>query len=475
LLYANIFVFNILSMDSAIGILIGFFFVSINGLFVAIEFALARVNKTRIEQKTKEGNRTSALILKALEKIDSYISASQIGITISSLALGAIGELTIAKALIPYIEVFVSPNLTEFTAHSIALPLALLIVTYFHVVIGEIIPKTVAFVDPEKTAFVLIWPLEIFKFLTSPLVSLLNFSASSILRIFGITDLRTTFVYTEDELKMLLNISQEEGVLEQSEKEMISNIFDFPDTIAREIMTPRTDMVCIEANKKIEDAVKITIDSKHSRIPIYEDSIDNITGVITTRDILEQMHFGNGQEPVKEIAKHVIKVPESKPIDDLLTELKRKSLQLAIVIGEFGGTSGIVTIEDIIEEIVGEIPDEFDTETEPIQILSNNDFLIAGRLNIEEINEKLGTNFSNEHYDTIGGLAFGLIGKEPNVGDEVESNGYILKIEVKDKQRVKVVRLKKAPVKLEENDNKSKFKAGLKNKKEKADVSLPKS
>ena len=459
-------------MDSVAGILAGFIFILINGLFVAIEFALARVNKTRIEQKSNEGDKTASLILKALEKIDRYISASQIGITISSLALGAIGELTIAKMLMPYVEAFVTPHLAEFTAHSIALPLALLIVTYFHVVIGEIIPKTVAFVDPEKTAFILIWPLEVFKFLTSPLVSLLNFSASTVLRVFGITDLRTTFVYTEDELKMLLNVSQEEGVLEQSEKEMISNIFDFPDTVAREIMTPRTDMVCIEANKKIEDAVKVTVDSKHSRIPIYEDSIDNIIGVVTTRDLLEQMHFGNGSKLVKEIAKLVIKVPESKPIDDLLTELKRKSLQLAIVIGEFGGTSGIVTIEDIVEEIVGEIPDEFDTEAEPIQILPNNDFLIDGRLNIEEINEKLGADFSNEHYDTIGGLAFGLIGKEPNVGDEVESNGYIIKVEIKDKQRVKLVRLKKIPVKLEENGNKSRIKNSLKNKKEKVDVSI---
>ncbi len=454
-------------MDLGTGILVGFIFVLINGLFVAIEFALARVNKTRIEQRTKEGNQTAALILKALEKIDSYISASQVGITISSLTLGAIGELTIAKMLVPYLEILTSPGIKELTAHSVALPLALLIVTYFHVVIGEIIPKTVAFVDPEKTAFILIWPLEVFKFITSPLVSFLNFSASGILRVFGITDLRTTFVYTEDELKMLLNISQEEGVLEETEKEMISNIFDFPDTVAREIMTPRTDMICIEANKKIKDAIKTIIDSKHSRIPIYEESIDNIIGAVTTRDVLEEVHLGNNEKLVKEIAKPVIKVPESKPIDDLLTELKRKSLQLAIVIGEFGGTSGIVTVEDIVEEIVGEIPDEFDKETDPIQILPNNDFLIDGKLNLDEINEKLGTNFSNEHYDTIGGLAFGLIGEEPKVGDEVECNGYILKVEIKDKQRIKLVRLKKAPAKIEENGNKTKQKNNSKSKKEK--------
>lgn len=432
-------------MDSLIGILAGLFLILLNGLFVAIEFALARVNKTRIEQKVKEGNNTAKIILGALNKIDSYISASQVGITVSSLALGAISELTIAKWLLPLIEGFVIPDLTTFTAHSIALLLALLIVTYFHVVIGEIIPKTVAFVDPEKTAFILIWPLEVFKFLTSPLVWFLNFSASSILRLFGITDLRTTFVYTEDELKMLLNVSQEEGVLEQSEKEMITNIFDFPDTVAREIMTPRTDIICIDANEKIADVAKEIIESKHSRIPIFEESIDNITGVITSRDLLEQIHLGNTQIAVKEIAKPVIKVPESKPLDDLLTELKRKSLQMAIVIGEFGGTSGLVTIEDIVEEIVGEIPDEFDTTLEPIQVLPNNDILVDGKLNLDEINEKLGTNFSKEHYDTIGGFTFGLIGKEPNIGDEVECNGYLLKVEVKDKQRVKLIRLKKLP------------------------------
>ena len=457
-------------MDSIIGIGAGFLLILLNGFFVGVEFSLARVNKTRIEQKVKEGNKTAVLILKALNKIDSYISACQIGITISSLTLGAIGELTIAKLLIPYAELYFPEDITGFAAHSIALPVALLLVTYFHVVIGEIIPKTIAYVNPEKTAFILIWPLEIFKLLSSPWVSILNLSASSILRIFGITDLRTTFVYTEDELKMLLNISQEEGVLEESEKEMISNIFDFPDTVAREIMTPRTDMVCIEANKKIRDVITTIIESKHSRIPIYEETIDNIIGVITTRDVLEQIQHGNNEKLLKEIAKSVIKVPESKPIDDLLAELKRKSLQLAIVIGEFGGTSGIVTVEDIVEEIVGEIPDEFDREIEPIQILPNNDFLIDGGLNIDEINEELGTTFSNEHYDTIGGLVFGLIGKEPSEGDEVESNGYILKVEIKDKQRIKLVRLKKAPVTIDENGNKSKAKNGSKNKKEKVDV-----
>lgn len=452
-------------MEMLIGILSAFILVLINGFFVAIEFALARVNKTRIEQKVKEGSKTASLILEALNKIDSYISACQIGITISSLILGAIGELTIAKLLMPVIEKYISPEMTDFTAHSIALPLALLIVTYFHVVIGEIIPKTIAFIDPGKTAHYLIWPLEAFKFLTSPLVKILNLSASSILRIFGITDLRTTFVYTEDELKMLLNISQEEGVLEESEKEMITNIFDFPDTVAREIMTPRTDMVCIEANQQIANAVQAAVDSKHSRIPIFEGSIDNIIGVITTRDLLEKIQSSNTNIPVKDIAKPVIKVPESKPIDDLLTELKRKSLQLAIVIGEFGGTSGLVTIEDILEEIVGEIHDEFDSEVDSIQVLPNSDILVDGRLNIDEINEKLGINFPKEHFDTIGGLAFDLIGKEPQVGDQVESNGYILQVEAKEKQRIKVVRLKKIVSSTERKDLKKQNGKNIKNNK----------
>ena len=430
-------------MDSFLGVSIGFFLVISNGLFVAIEFALARVSKTRVVHKANTGNKTAILILYALNNIDSYISASQVGITISSLALGAIGELTIAKLLMPLAELFVPESLTIVTTHSIALLFALLIVTYFHVVVGEIIPKTIAFISPEKTAAALIWPLEGFKIITSPLVSFLNFSASTILRMFGITDLRTTFVYTEDELKMLLNISQEEGVLEESEKEMITNIFDFPDTVAREIMTPRTEITCIEADQKISEAIQTIIESGHSRIPIYEDSVDNITGVINTRDLLKQVHLGNSGIQVKEVAKSVIKVPESKPIDDLLTELKKKSLQLAIVIGEFGGTSGLVTIEDIIEEIVGEIHDEFDIEVDPIKVLPNNEILVDSKLNIEELNEKLNTKFSTEHYDTIGGLVFELLGEEPEVGDEVENNGYVLKVEAKDKQRIKLLRLKK--------------------------------
>lgn len=432
-------------MNTLDGIVFGILFILLNGLFVAIEFALARVSKTRIENLAKSNkNRTASLILIALDNIDSYISACQVGITISSLALGAIGEMTISSLLRPLIQTFLPTSSSEFTVHSIALPIALLIVTYFHVVIGEIIPKTVAFINPETTAKSLIWFLEGFKFIVGPLVSILNFSASSILRLFGIKDLRTTFVYTEDELKMLLNVSQEEGVLEQSEKEMITNIFDFPDTVTREIMTPRIDMFCIESNKVIEEAAKISIESKHSRLPVYENSIDNIIGVITTRDLLEEVDNGNYKKQVAEIAKPVIKVPESKSINDLLTQMKKESIQLAIVIDEFGGTSGLVTIEDIVEEIVGEIHDEYDDEkVESFQIISENNILIDGKTNIDEINERFGTDFPTEHYDTIGGLTFGLLGKEPALGDKVESNGFILKVEKKDKnkQRIKQVRL----------------------------------
>lgn len=432
-------------MNLLIGIITGLFFVLVNGLFVAIEFALARISRTRIEQKAKENNKTAKLILAALDDINRYISAAQVGITIASLALGAIGEITIAKFLVPIIESFMSPDITDFTAHSIALPLALLIVTYFHVVIGEIIPKTVAFVDPEKTASILIWPLEIFRMLASPLVTFLNSSASILLRLFGIKDLKTTFVYTEDELKMLLNVSHEEGVLEKSEKEMITKIFDFPDTLAREIMTPRTDIICLDENIKIKDAVRTIADSKHSRIPIYDGSIDHITGVVTTRDLLEEIPLDENEKRLKEISKSVLKVPESKPIDDLLSELQKKSLQLAVVIDEFGGTSGLITIEDILEEIVGEIHDEYDKEKQidnSIQILNNGEYLLDGKLNIDKINEELGTDFSCEQHDTIGGLTFGLLGKEPNIGDEVECNGYILKVESKHKQRIKKIRLK---------------------------------
>ena len=459
-------------MASITGLITVFLLVVLNGIFVAIEFALARVNKTRIEQKAKENDKTAILILKALNNIESYISASQIGITIASLVLGAFAELSIAELLKPVIAGITSEEITALAVHSIALPLALLIVTYFHVVIGEIIPKTIAFKDPEKTCFLLIWPTEIFKLITSPLVSFLNISAAGILRLFGITDLRTTFVYTEEELKMLLNISQEEGVLEETEKEMITNIFDFPDTVAREVMTPRTDMICVDGNKTVENIIEKIIDSKHSRIPIYDGSIDNIIGVITTRDLLEQIHQGNIHKKAREVAKPVIMAPESKPLDELLTELKRKSLQMAIIVGEFGGTSGLVTVEDIVEEIVGEIPDEYDENEEPIKVMPNGEVVIDGKLNLEEINEKLGTNFSNEHYDTIGGYVFGLIGQEPKKGDQVEDSGFLFIVEEKERQRVKRIRLKPLPKNNDTSNNNSKSKEAKKRKKENSNISI---
>jgi CBS domain containing-hemolysin-like protein len=428
---------------ASIFIILGVIF--LNGTFVAAEFSIARLRKSQIDFLAKSPNtdkatkRTAKLLKRMLENINDYISACQVGITIASLMLGALAEAKLEEMLSPFITSLHLP----FGSHTLAIVLAIGIVTFFHVILGELIPKNLAILNPEKTGLRLAWFLQAtYTFFKLP-VLLLNMSSNAILKLIGIDiNVAHSSIHSEDELKMILSTSQEEGVIEEEEEKLMQNIFDFNDTVARDIMRPRTEMICIEAGVNIEEAAKFTNNYSYAKFPIFENRLDNIVGYVHIKEILKCFEAGCTHEPIENICKEVLKVPDGMYVIDLMELMQQKKKQIAILIDEYGGTSGLVTAEDIVEEIFGEITDETeDAPNAPIVSLGNGDYLVEGTVGLKEINSEVGSNFNSDHYDTVGGYVYGLLGSEPSEGDQVEEDGFILKIESFSENRVRMVRI----------------------------------
>ncbi len=426
-------------------ILVVTFLIVLNGAFVATEFALARVRKTKIEDiaegKDPEYHGISVIqakqVRKMLDHINDYISTCQIGITVASLILGAYAEAKFVLLLEPVMEHLPLPV----DPHVVAITIALSLITCLHVVLGEVVPKSMALAKPEDVSLG-------FAYFISPIQSVLQFpvwllnqTSNNILKMVKIDPVIGEVAHSEDEIKRILSTSQEEGILEQDEEEMIQSIFEFNDTVAREIMTPRTDMYCLDETLTVEQAIPKVHEAGYSRYPIYKERLDNITGYIIIKDLFAAFSEGKNSLKIKTLAKTAITVPDGTLCIHLMKELQRKKKQMAILIDEFGGTSGLVTIEDIVEEIFGEIQDENEPSLEPVIELSNGQFIIDGLVTLEDVNDEVGSNFESEHYDTVGGFVFGLVGPHPKRGDKLDYEGYTLYVEKHDKQRVRTVRI----------------------------------
>jgi CBS domain containing-hemolysin-like protein len=410
----------------------------LNGVYVAAEFSLARCRPSKVESMAVTGGFLHQLLLQALNRLNDYISAAQVGITIASLVLGASAEPFFSRLLDPF---FKAASVPDFLVDPISFAFAMTFATYLHVVIGEFIPKTLALQYPEQIALATILPLDWSYRITKPLVWILNSSANSFLKGLGIpANNKVVLAYSEEEIKLLVRESQKEGVIERTEEEMVNKVFEFTDTVVREVMTPRTEIVGLEASSSISRSIEAAITNKVSRLPVYEENVDQVTGLVLTIDLFQAFQNGRGDSSIKEIIRPIMRVPESKPIADLLTEFKKNRVQIAIVLDEFGGTAGLVTLEDIVEELVGDIQDEDETAEEIIQRISEKEYLIEARVLITEVNEELGSNFSDEHYDTIGGFVFGLLGREGKVGDEIKYENWVFKVE-KIERKIEQIRV----------------------------------
>ncbi len=425
--------------------------ISANAIFVAAEFSLVRLRPSRVEELAREGKYFFLKISKALVNVNDYISAAQIGITISSLVLGAIAEPVFHEVLAPLFTYFVLPDALS---HSISFAISIVIVTCFHMMFGELLPKNIAMQYPEQVAVLTIIPLDLLFTFTKPIVWALTRIGNSIMKMIGLPVLSKSnvLIYSEEELKFLLSQSAQEGIIETAEKDMVQNVFEFGDTVVREVMTPRTDLIGIDIGATIDQATELAIRKKVSKLPVYEGNLDNIVGIVLSVDLLKGLQESKGQDSLSSVVRSVIKVPENKTLIDLLADFKKKTQQIAIVLDEFGGTYGLVTLEDIIEVIVGDIRNEGESTSPDIEKLSAHEFVIEATVTINDVNEALEARFPKEDFDTIGGFVFGLLGREALVGDEVVYGHWLFVVLecTRRIEKVKLIRLLETTVSGEE-------------------------
>ena len=429
-------------LDS-LGLLLALFLVALNALFVAAEFAFVKIRATQVDRLVEEGKAAAGAVKTATRKLDAYLSVCQLGITIASLGLGWVGERAFEHLLEPLALAIGLPEGTTV----IAIPIiAFLIITFLHVVFGELAAKSVAIARPEGTSLFVAPLMRMFYILFLPGIYVFNGTANAFVRLFGIPPIsETEETHTEGELRMLISTSTRQGVLDADEEHMLDNIFDLEDTSAREIMVPRPDAVTLPAHLPLKELITIAAAGHYTRYPVHEDaSADRIVGAVHVKDVLRavETHGGlNGAVTAEELMRPVLIVPENRRIDDILEDFQEQEVQMAIVIDEWGSFEGLFTIEDIIEEIVGEIRDEFDEEEPSLRKLDNGAYMVDGRLPIQVVNEALDSGFESEDFDTIGGLVLGQLGRVPEVGDEVRVDGHTLRVDDIDGSRVAQVQV----------------------------------
>ena len=417
----------------------------LNALFVAAEYGLVTARRTRIIELHHQGNRRARDVLRITGDPPRFIAAMQLGVTLTSLAIGALGEHALAKAFEPWLATF------------LAIVLAYLLLTYVHVVIGELVPKGIALGHSEAVALSLAEPVRAFFTLFAPFVWVLQRSTEFVLKTLGLEPPGAEVdAMSEAELRMLLTRSTEQGEIEQDERGMIEKVFDFADKDAADVMIPRPEVVAISISMPPEDALAAVIDSPYTRYPVYRETVDNVVGILHVRDLfsavyekgIEQVQLGAMLRPA-----HV--VPETKDLASLLTEFRRTNTHFAIVVDEYGAMAGILTLEDLIEEIVGEIEDEFDVAEVQIEQIDEDTYRISGMFPIDEFNERFGTELPEEDFHTVGGYVFGQLGRAAEPGDDVSWNGVrfdVLEVEGNRIERIGVNFSERAPARRPEDD-----------------------
>lgn len=427
-------------LDMGSEILLTIFLVILNGLFVAAEFAIVKVRASQVETKSLSGNRLAKNALHIVNNLDAYLSATQLGITLASLALGWIGEPVVAKIISQILDLF-NIQIDEKLLHQIALVTAFTLITFLHIVFGELAPKSLAIRYPERTTLLLAMPLQAFYVLFRPFIWVLNGFANFVLKLFGVPLIHGHDTHTEDEIRLLLAESKKSGTINTTEHELLENVFKFDDRLAEQIMTPRTKIVGIKSDATLQEALEVIMREDYSRLPVYEDSLDNIIGILHAKDVIKNLQ--NPNVSVKSLMRKPYQVSERKSINLLLREMQKKRIQMAVVLDDYGGTAGIVTMEDILEEIVGDIQDEYDNEMPVVQQKSENEFIVNALASIDEVNKFLPEPIpTSEDYDTVAGFINEVFGNIPQENEEWQSEHYIFKILHKENNAIESVLLK---------------------------------
>ncbi|HYU31139.1 MAG TPA: hemolysin family protein [Thermoanaerobaculia bacterium] len=418
------------------GLFLALLLVALNGFFVAAEFALVKIRPTQIEPLVQEGVGRARKVRHMVRHLDAYLSATQLGITLASLALGWIGEPAFAWIVEPVVRPFAgdSPQLV----HSIALTISFLAITILHIVLGEQAPKSIAIRKAEGTVLAVSLPLHFFYKVTYPAIWLLNHAANYLLRVIGIAPASEgELAHDEEELRLLLSSSQSSVVSKQT-RELLDNIFELTHRVARQIIVPRQDVIYLSTTRTMAENLRTARRSGHTRFPLCEGDLDHVVGLIHIKDLFRR------ERPVttlREVAREIAFVPETLELDRLLKRMRTECFHLAAVIDEYGGISGVVTLEDVIEEIVGQIQDEFDVEKPEIRQEEDGSWVVSGGMLVEDLEDELGIELSDRDEDTIGGVVLSELGRAPAVGDRIELGPVVLEVLDVDNNRIRDLRL----------------------------------
>jgi CBS domain containing-hemolysin-like protein len=406
----------------------------VNGFFVAAEFALVRSRRTRLESIARTGDWKARLALRASGNLARVYSASQLGVTLASLGLGALAESALGTWFAR--ELAALPFFVEISLRvGIAAAIALAIVTFLHVVFGELAPRGIALAHPEDVARWLTPPLLGFAWLMTPFTSLLNRSSQIVLRAIGLRATREN-VHSAEELRMLVEQSEEGGALETQDADLLEGVFEFSEKNARDVMTPRTAIDALPIDATLDETISLITEARRSRYPVYEDTIDNIVGIVLAKDLIPVLRTPPHDFSLRNVARRVHVVPGSRQVEEVLADFKRLKEHMAIVLDEYGGTAGLVTMEDLLEEIVGEILDEYDEPPEHPERASADVIIVPGATDVSELNDRYGLKVPEDDYTTIGGYVFGALGRLPIVGDRISAGGALFSVTEMDGRRV---------------------------------------
>ncbi|MBS2967996.1 HlyC/CorC family transporter [Metabacillus sp. KIGAM252] len=429
---------------TAINLLMFVLLIALTGFFVATEFAIVKVRMSRIDQLIEEGRKGAIAAKKVVSHLDEYLSACQLGITVTALGLGWLGEPTFEILLHPLFEYF---NVNDSMAHILTIGIAFALVTFLHVVIGELAPKTVAIQKAEAVALAFAKPIILFYRIMYPFIWFLNGSARFLVGLFGLKPASEhELAHSEEELRLLLSESYKSGEINKNELKYVNNIFEFDERVAKEIMVPRTEIVSISVDDSFDTIMETMIEENYTRYPVTDGDKDNILGFINVKELLTAKVMNrelNKDLNLQSFINPVIRVIENIPIHDLLVKMQKERTHVAILMDEYGGTSGMVTAEDILEEIVGEIRDEFDEdEVAEIRKVGEQHYILDAKLLIEDVNDLLGTELENEEVDTIGGW-FLTRNIDAKSGSEIEEEGYLFRVHEIEGHQIYYLEVKK--------------------------------
>lgn len=420
----------------------------LNAFFAMSEIAIISLNDNKLRAMADDGHKKAQKVLKLIESPSAFLSTIQIGVTLAGFLTSASAAQSFSEPLSNWFSQLVGLESTPSWLAGVATVVVTIIISYFSLVLGELAPKRIAMQCSEKISFRVVSILLFVKSAMKPFIVFLSFSTNLIVRMFGFDPNADENVVTEEEIRMMVDAGEEKGVIEESQKEMINNIFEFDDIVASDVMTHRTELECVEINDSLETIVKVAMNEGYSRIPVYEDELDNIRGIIYVKDLLK--YIGK-QIPssfkISKIMREAYFIPESKRCGDLFNEMTEKHLQMVIVSDEYGSTAGIVTIEDLLESIVGNMQDEYDNEEEEIEQVNEDLFNFDGMTDIEEVNETLGISLPEGEYDTLGGFIMSELGRIPQEDERpvIEAEGFTFMVEEMEERRIDRIRAERLP------------------------------